>query len=272
MKNIFLLLVILINFSFKGGATLSKTYPSKNDTILINHTLDGNINEWPLAKFELNKETEIKYAVDNDAKNLYVAMIIPKFATQIKMIRQGMEFYIDLKGKKREGKGIEFPIKSEAPNNFDFNNTKDINKKGIISIVSMNLLSLKLLGFSDGNAEPVKQSISTKGSVNIQSAWDSADVMYVEYNIPLSLLGENSSTQKVISLGWKINGVEMQSNNRVPVYTTREIVAVPAGSLPPSQSRISNRSTISSSKQPNMDSKMKEQSFWTKYTISIPAK
>ncbi|MEJ7675457.1 MAG: hypothetical protein WKF59_22810 [Chitinophagaceae bacterium] len=111
MKNIFLLLVILINFSFKGGATLSKTYPSKNDTILINHTLDGNINEWPLAKFELNKETEIKYAVDNDAKNLYVAMIIPKFATQIKMIRQGMEFYIDLKGKKEKVKALNFQLK-----------------------------------------------------------------------------------------------------------------------------------------------------------------
>jgi hypothetical protein len=53
----------------------------------------------------------LKYAIDNDKQNLYLALSIAGFREQMKIMRQGMDPYIDPKGKKKEGKGIEFPVK-----------------------------------------------------------------------------------------------------------------------------------------------------------------
>jgi hypothetical protein len=44
-------------------------------------------------------------------------------------------------------------------------------------------------------------------SANIAFAWDSTDVMNIEYRIPLSFFGTLSSDQKDVSIGWKINGL-----------------------------------------------------------------
>src|SRR5678809_627757 len=102
MRSLIILPVIaLITFSFRPSAHFH-TKQSIADTAIINHVLDANIDEWPAEKFEQDNETNIKYAIDNDAQNLYIAMVIPGFPTQMKMMRQGMNLYIDLKGKKKQ--------------------------------------------------------------------------------------------------------------------------------------------------------------------------
>jgi hypothetical protein len=82
------------------------------DSNKIEHILDGTTTEWPDSLFENDKETNISYAVDNDAASLYIAMEIPDFPEQMKLMRMGMKLFIDLKGKKKENMGIEFPVKS----------------------------------------------------------------------------------------------------------------------------------------------------------------
>jgi hypothetical protein len=53
-----------------------------------------------------------------------------------------------------------------------------------------------------------------RGSANIAFAWDSTDVMNIEYRIPLSFLEASSSLdQKDISIGWKVNGFQFSSNH-----------------------------------------------------------
>ena len=78
----------------------------------INHVVDGNISEWKADKFEVDKETNIAYAVDHDANNIYLAMKVSDQRTQMKLMMQGMNLYIDKKGKRKEGTGIEFPFLS----------------------------------------------------------------------------------------------------------------------------------------------------------------
>jgi hypothetical protein len=82
-----------------------------NDTAKIAHVLDGNTNEWPTDKFDMDRETLALYAIDHDAKNLYVAVKITQQPMQVKLMMQGMNMYLDKKGKKRESTGIEFPMK-----------------------------------------------------------------------------------------------------------------------------------------------------------------
>src|SRR6478752_6195238 len=72
------------------------------DSVKINHTTDGNIDEWKQEKFETDKETHIQYTIDHDATNLYLAIKVSDQAMQMKLMRQGMSLYLDKNGKKKE--------------------------------------------------------------------------------------------------------------------------------------------------------------------------
>jgi hypothetical protein len=223
MKSLLLVVAAFIVLSFNSTPKLYyRACASYADTGHIHHILDGSVSEWPINKFQVNDDSTVEYAEDNDDKNLYVAMTIPDFEMQMKIMRNGMKLYLDLKGKKKEGKGIEFPVKGEAntsglgnysggtANNSNEGNEqpkKKFDKKAARNIMSLGLVALKLFGFAD--KEQDEQGLTMPGSVNIVFKWDESDVMHIEYNIPLSLLGEESAlNQKDISIGWKINGFE----------------------------------------------------------------
>jgi hypothetical protein len=304
MKSLLIIAGVLIALSFN---TTPKFYcpvcTSYADTGHIAHVLDGSVMEWPTNKFQVNDDSTVEYAADNDDKNLYVAMTIPDFEMQMKIMRNGMKLYLDLKGKKKEGKGIEFPVKGEANTsglgNFSGgsanNNSgegseqpkKKFDKKAARNIMSLGLVALKLFGFAD--KEQDEQGLTMPGSVNIVFKWDESDIMHIEYNIPLSLLGELSSlNQKDISIGWKINGFE-----RPAATEHNEENGGGSGGGGGGFSRRGGggggrgqfggggggggrgfggtRQTTTRKVDP--DEMRKEQNFWTKYMISIePAK
>lgn len=110
MKSLLVVVTAFIVLSFntapKFHCPLCTSY---TDTGHIHHLLDGLVSEWPINKFQVNDDSTVEYAEDNDDKNLYVAMTISDFEMQMKIMRNGMKLYLDLKGKKKEGKGIEFP-------------------------------------------------------------------------------------------------------------------------------------------------------------------
>ena len=115
MKTFFPLLVIgLLLHSFGIPPSSNSFHVHFQADTTIHHVLDGKTNEWPLQKFETDVRTEIRYAVDNDPQYLYLALVIPNSRTQIRIMRQGMELFLDAKGKKKESKGIEFPVKEDA--------------------------------------------------------------------------------------------------------------------------------------------------------------
>jgi hypothetical protein len=262
MRLLLLLSIAAMAISFQNSKPIFSRSLHSNDSV-INHVLDGSVREWPLQKFETDKGTEIKYAADNDANNLYLAMLIPKFGTQAKIMRNGMKLYIDLKGKKREAKGVEFPVVITQGN---FSGGERFSKQAFRTNLSANLLFLKIIGSND-DEQAVKQEISQEGSVNIQYTWDSSEVMSIEYKIPFTIIGDKPLNEKTISFGWKINGAEP-----VIVSRTIETVAVPSGSRPP---QTQGRNSGSSIGHPTFDQRpdiAKEQSFWTKYTVSLSAK
>jgi hypothetical protein len=202
----------------------------KDSTIII-HQLDGNVVEWPVEKFITDKETKTRFATDNNDQFLFLALAIPDVPTQKKIMQSGINLYVDIKGKKKESQGIEYPVAGNPG-------------------------SMRLFGFSD--SEPVTLSTNSEGTVNIAFAWDSSNVLHIEYNIPLKLLEKTISglNNKKISVGWKLNESEM--NN---AFTTSQITPVPSGGR--------NRAaapTRTSSDFPQSTT-IKYKSFWTSHTI-----
>ena len=252
MKIFFLLPVInLLVVSNFHNKQLSSTSPT--DTTSIIHILDGNVIEWPQEKFGNDKATKVRYAIDNDDQMLFLALCVPDKMTQQKIMQMGMSLFIDVKGKKKENHGVEFPLGME--------NVSDIG-------------NMKVFGFT--NAEPYPQNVRTEGTINIAMAWDSSNVLSIEYNIPLKMLegSVNELNNKKISIGWKLQDGEILNNDigqpsstsSRPVTTTSRLVAVPAGSAPPGNRNVgSGRNSAPTPSQTN--TAKPSQSIWTSHTI-----
>lgn len=247
MKISFLFPVInLLVISNNPHIRLSST--SQIDTTSIIHILDGNTIEWPQEKFTTDKETKIRYAVDNDSQMLFLALNIPGKRAQQIIMQKGMSLFIDVKGKKKENHGVEFPLGME--------NVSDIG-------------NMRVFGFT--NTEPVIQNVKTEGTINIAIAWDSSYALSIEYYVPLKML-ESSVTElnnKKISIGWKLQESEMPSNNTAqPVSTSSgtstRLVGVPAGTGPPNNRNV--RSSQNDTPTQTNTSKP-PQSIWTTHTI-----
>jgi len=253
MRIFFLLPVIsILGNSNYSHIKFSSTF--QTDTTIITHLLDGNIAEWPTEKFATDKATKMEYAIDNDNQTLFLAVNIPDRSIQKKIMQEGMNLYIDTKGKKKENKGIGFPVRMENISGTE---------------------NMKLFGFS--NAEPFIQNIKTEGTVNIAIAWDSSSILHIEYNIPLKIIEEDlpGLNNKKISIGWKIEENKMTSsniaqpnNNTAQPSSTSRLVAVPAGSRPPPTPPIRSGSSGSTQNDSFAQSDTgKTQSIWTTHII-----
>jgi len=243
MKIFFLLPVISLLF-VSNYPHLQLSLTSHTDSTNIIHLLDGNIAEWPEEKFALDKATKIRYAIDNDSQMLFLAMNISDKNVQQRIMQQGMTLFIDVKGKKKENRGVKFPLRME--------NVSDIG-------------NMKVFGF--GNAEPSSQSVKTEGTINIAIGWDSSFVLTIEYSVPLKML-EGSLAElnnKKISVGWKINEEDGMTNTAQPVSGTPRLVGVQTTNTtrPPSNRNVSS---TQSNPFPQTNSS-KAQSIWATHTI-----
>jgi hypothetical protein len=247
------------------------------DTGIIAHINDGLTTEWPPSKFTEDISTDIHYAIDNDKENLYLALVIPNEGIQMKLEKTGMSLFIDLKGKRKEGRGIAFPIKDEAiaaihkdnkPATTVFEDIqgldkpdKKMDKKTAHSVVALRLNYMSVFGF-DG-IENHDQGLKMPGSINIAFTWDSLNALHIEYIIPLKMLDNNTASlnQKDMSIGWKINGIYPSDRNLPPSGERRQRATAGAGGNSTNfdaSRKIVSRETI-----------VRENNFWTHYTVNF---
>ena len=248
---------------------------------LINHQLDGRVNEWPAQKFETDPTTQFKYAIDNDKQNLYLVLSITGIREQLRLMHQGMNLYLDPKGKKKEGKGIEFPVqrdqsaadiltayRSQASENANQESPeqKKATMKAMRAEMALGLSSMKVFGFSEDKSE--EQGLVMPGSANISFAWDSTDAMNIEYRIPLSFFGGVSSLdQKDISIGWKVNATQFSSSHAGSGESSEGGGRHGGGGYGgEGRYRGGGYGTHGGSNAQGVDN-MKDQSVWAKYTL-----
>lgn len=278
MTPFFIAVLIHSLFSFHDPVQPNKNYLPDDTT--INHLLDGKVNEWPAEKFETDPGTQLKFAVDNDKQNLYLVLTITNFREQIKIMRQGMDLYIDPKGKKKEGKGIEFPVKRDQSTadlimNYRSQGNENIDQESpeqrkaamrtMRAEMALGLSSMKLFGFSEDRS--AEQGLAMPGSANIAFAFDSTDVMNIEYKIPLSFFETTSLDQKDISIGWKVNGFQFSSNHSGESSTGEGKHGGYGGGRHGGGGYGGGYSHGSSNTQQSGENTMKDQSLWTKYVF-----
>jgi hypothetical protein len=195
-----------------------------------------------------------------------------------------MDLYIDPKGKKKEGKGIEFPVKRDqstadlimnyrSQGNENAEQESPEQRKAVMKAMraemALSLSSMKVFGFSEDRSE--EQGLVMPASVNIAFAWDSTDVTNIEYKIPLSFFGTTSSLdQKDISIGWKVNGFQFSSNHSGESSTGEGRHGGGGGYGTGDRRGYGGggyRSHGDSNTQQGAESLAKDQSFWAKYTF-----
>lgn len=279
MKTLPCLVMITMCLFFSGNLG-AKTFPS--DSTPIRHLIDGSLNEWTGAHFQTDKETQIQYALDHDAGNLYLAMKVPDFRMQMKMMMQGMKLFIDKKGKRKEGTGIEFPVKREEGDagfgarggggRAAGGEAGPPDPKEMRARLSAHLLFLKTFGLAD--QEDKTLVIGESGEIGLAYNWDEENNFYIEYQIPLHFIGEQASLQgKPLGIGWKIMGMEASLSG--PISTSTSLVGVPAGGGGGLRGGGSagrgagSRAGGGGNFGQNSDSRFKDQSIWTKYILSL---
>jgi hypothetical protein len=259
-------------------ASETMAHPFITDSVKVNHSTDGNIDEWKPEKFETDKGTLTAYSIDHDATNLYLVLKVTDQAMQMKMMMQGMSLYLDKNGKKKERTGIQFPVKRESggggqrgggmPSGAGNGSAPD--QKEMMERIASTMIILKTFGFENQDEEKT-QLLAEADGINVAFEWDNANNLCIEYQVPLSLLGKPADLKdKTLGLGWKIHG--MEAGAPTMVSTSTQIVGVPAGrgggGAPGGNAgrgaRPSNASFGSSS-----DPRFKEQTVWTKYILTF---
>lgn len=246
------------------------------DTTAAVHVIDGNSNEWKPDKFETDKESQLSYAADHDARYLYVVLKVPDQRMQLKIMRQGMNMYLDKKGKKREGMGIGFPIRQNQPvTNFSRGGrnggvpgeqpASQPDPKAMREMLASTMVLLRTFGFDD--QEDNLQPIAQPDKVNISFDWDASEAMVIEYLVPMSFLGKtNDLNGKPLGIGWKING--MQSPEGGGFSPSAAPAGRPSGGA-------GNRGGTRTGSGPALelpsfgDARFREQNIWTKYTLNF---
>mgnify|MGYP006883056653 CR=1 FL=1 len=161
--------------------------------------VDGSRSEWA-GRFEIPEDQSFALGISNDKNYLYLAIssIDKGFQRQVSMA--GLTIWLDHKGGKRQHFGVKYasPLSREnhrmpgAGRNNDFsrkdrlNNMRPLNlPDGDIELIIINAKSGKRLGPPDLLATA--------------SAEDES--LFIEFQIPLILLGKNVDLQKGVGVG-----------------------------------------------------------------------
>jgi hypothetical protein len=132
----------------------------------------------------------------------------------------------------------------------------------------LNMIFLRVFGV-EGQDETQNKGLMMDGNANIAFTWDTADVMHIEYLVPLTMVGDIKSLQdKTISIGWKINGMDNSSTTTSGTPTPGVISGRRSSGRSPVRTTSSGAGTSGTTSKERFDKMMKEQNFWTKYTFS----
>jgi len=181
---------------------------------------DGNTGDWKLPLRFSNPQYTFEYSVTNDKQNIYICILSKDEATQLKMLRYGINIYFDSKGDKNKNIKLEFPVrKPEQNQNIYNNNGEPIRNSGTKLSKDQLLLQsdyYNTKGFA--NIENGQFSVSdTKNSIQVALKLHDDSTLVYEAIIPLNdIPGVNQyarGTGKNFDVGITVNASQNRYNN-----------------------------------------------------------
>jgi len=184
--KLFIVLFIFCLFSSCSKTIYVSTWQSKEVKA------DGNIQEWGIPLRYYDNESRLQYSISNDASNLYICLRATDDFSQMKIMRAGMQLWIDTIGKSKQPYGIMFPLPYEGhtgktAKQEDTSSTgqfQGFDARMIKSRYYKGLNQMNLIGFKPPIGGMTLLKNTTGISVNID--WDSTGSMNYEAIIPFS--------------------------------------------------------------------------------------
>lgn len=207
MKTISVCLALFIGQCFMFSVVNAQS--GTLQTPPTNLVIDGDVKEWGDSLRYYNAEKMINYSLANDKDNLYMAILINDRVDQIKVLRSGLTFSIDPKGKKKESYSITFPLNIQGSTTFDPRNaeTGEITKADREELMRERITTLrgiKVAGFKDVEGD----MITTSNTYGIQTAinYDDSGSLVCEAAIPLKFFHADGAAKNEWAFNFKING------------------------------------------------------------------
>jgi hypothetical protein len=209
--KIFLSATLLLSaLAFLAGCS-SKTYPATNYQ-QAPITADGNLSEWNRPLKFISSGGQMQYNVTNDDSNIYVSVETHDEATVTKMLRAGIDVYIDAAGGESKKTMLAFPLpNSEVHPQKRTNNdaASAANAKAEMRqelLVQANLFTAA--GFN--NMENRSYDMKDQSKIKVGLKQESENGLGYEAVIPIKYIFDNLSdkNKKNISVGIVINAMK----------------------------------------------------------------
>jgi len=198
-------IVLLIGACIILSGCSSHSYISQRAD--ADHRIDGHRGEWT-GKFQIPDKENFALAISNDKNYLYLAISSIDKSFQRRLAKDGLSIWLDVKGGKRQNLGIQFEGTSTGRRRHDINQRDPSNRKS---------LAYENLKLPDGDLTLIvidKQAGKSLGPADLLGAANSADeTLFIEYQIPFSMLGTNFDKKSKLGLGLESSSVRPSLSN-----------------------------------------------------------
>lgn len=240
--------------------------------------VDGDNKEWGNDLTYYNADKNIHYTISNDKDYLYMVVKTNDERQLNNILLSGITFSIDTKSRKRKTYSVTFPVQEMSiTNNTTFKTLEE--KRNVAKFTKSR--KIEVSGFKD-----INEDILYTGNIyKIQTALNFDDNGFLVYEeaIPLSLFHAEELVNNEWAYNIELNAVTalLQPNGQTAVGNvtiSSAIVAVPAGSGPPSNAAVQSAMRNSSSANaasaaisnisPQKVEILKAINFWEKFTLA----
>jgi hypothetical protein len=181
--------------------------------------VDGDASDWQRPFAYYDQDSKLNYTISNDSTKLYLCMEAFDEPTQTKIIRGGLQLWIDTDGGKDQQIGILYPVSSTmppTPRAYGSRNSEPPDYDPIGALRRSFLRSqseIELSGFKSpiGGLVPLQNAFGIEVRIN----WDTLNnVLNYEAAIPFSTFYRHSLSSvdslKTFGVKFVVNGVGKQ--------------------------------------------------------------
>ena len=191
----------------------------RDSTIVI----DGIATDWQQPFRYYDSKSKLQYNVVNDDTAIYICLKTADPATQMKILRAGMDLWLDTTAKKKEVSGIHFPLRGDAklevghqdpdmpsPQHHERPDVKRLKRDFATSMRELRPQGLRNI---PNDFTPLDNQYGIQVAIN----WDNNDILTYELRLPFRAFYHPhlspADTLQPITLLVKVNGMEVPASN-----------------------------------------------------------